>query len=91
MSSADTGNTFDYGASADLFSMANRSGRRQPLSYKHFDSAAEAIRYAIEDMPAQALFFTLLEVDESRCDGKDIRRLYSSPSFPLARRVDDPA
>ena len=90
MSSTDTENTFDYGASADLFSMANRSGRRQPL-YKRFDSAAEAIRYAIEDMPAQALFFTLLEVDESRCDSKEIRRLYSSPSFPLARRVDDPA
>jgi hypothetical protein len=87
MSSTDTENAFDYGASADLFSMPNRNSRRQQLSYKHFDSAAEAIRYAVEDMPAQTLFSALLEVDGSRCQGKDIQRLYSSPSFPLARRV----
>ena len=59
-----TAKVFDYSASADLFSMKNRNGRRQPMSYKHFESAAEAIRYAIEEIPTQNLVGTLLEVDE---------------------------
>jgi hypothetical protein len=92
MSSTDTANTeaFDYNASADLFSMTNRNGRRQPLNYKHFESAAEAIRYAIEEIPTQNLVGTLLEADDSRYDGKQIHRLYASPDFPLARKSADP-
>jgi hypothetical protein len=89
MSSIDTETTpaFDYGASADLFSMTSRNGRRQPLNYKHFESAAEAIRYAIEKIPTQNLVGTLLETDESRYDSKAIHRLYTSSSFPLKRRT----
>jgi len=92
MSSIDTETTqsFDYTASADLFSMTNRNGRRQPMNYKHFESAAEAIRYAIEEIPTQNLVGTLLETDESRHDSKAIHRLYTSPSFPLTRRTADP-
>ena len=85
-----TAKVFDYSASADLFSMKNRNGRRQPMSYRHFESAAEAIRYAIEEIPAQNLVGTLLEVDDSRCDSKEILRLYASPSFPLARKTLEP-
>jgi hypothetical protein len=93
MSSIDTEATqaFDYSASADLFSMMNRNGRRRPMGYKHFASAAEAIRYAIEEIPTQNLVGTLLETDESRYDSKAIHRLYTSPSFPLERRTADPA
>jgi hypothetical protein len=92
MSSIDTATAkaFDYGASADLFSMKNRNGRRQPMSYRHFESAAEAIRYAIEEIPTQNLVGTLLQVDESRCDSKEILRLYASSSFPLARKTAEP-
>jgi YD repeat-containing protein len=92
MSSTDTANTqaFDYNASADLFSMTNRNGRRQPLGYRHFESAAEAIRYAVEEIPAQNFIGTLLQVDESRCDSREITRLYASPSFPLARKIAEP-
>ncbi len=85
-----TAKAFDYSASADLFSMKNRNGRRQPMSYRHFESAAEAIRYAIEEIPTQNLVGTLLEVDDSRCDSKEILRLYTSPRFPLARRIVEP-
>lgn len=85
-----TAKAFDYSASADLFSMTNRNGRRQPLSYKHFESAAEAIRYAIEEIPIQNRVGTLLEADESRYDSKEIHRLYASPSFPLARKPAEP-
>jgi hypothetical protein len=85
-----TAKAFDYSASADLFSMTNRNGRRQPLGYRHFESAAEAIRYAVEEIPTQNFIGTLLEVDESRCDSKEIRRLYASPGFPLVRKIADP-
>jgi hypothetical protein len=93
MSSIDTETpqAFDYSASADLFSMTSRNGRRRPLNYKHFASAAEAIRYAIEEIPTENLVGTLLETDESRHDSNAIHRLYTSPSFPLARRIADPA
>ena len=93
MSSIDTETTqaFDYNASADLFSMRSRNGRRQPMNYKHFESAAEAIRYAIEEIPADNLVGTLLETDESRHDSKAIHRLYASASFPLTRKIADAA
>ena len=93
MSSIDTETTqsFDYTASADLFSMTNRNGRRQPMNYKHFESAAEAIRYAIEEIPTQNLVGTLLETDEARHDSKAIYRLYASSNFPLERRTAEPA
>jgi hypothetical protein len=89
MSSTETAaiKAFDYAASADLFSMANRNGRRQPLGYKHFESAAEAIRYAVEEIPAQNFVGTLLEADEARYDSKEIHRLYVSPLFPLTRKT----
>jgi hypothetical protein len=90
MSSTETTTAFDYSASADLFSMRNRNGRRLPMSYRHFESAAEAIRYAIEEIPAQSLIGTLLEADETRYDSRAISRLYASPSFPLARKAADP-
>jgi hypothetical protein len=85
-----TAKAFDYSASADLFSMTNRNGKRQPLSYKYFESAAEAIRYAIEEIPAQNLAGTILEADDTRYAGKEILRLYANPSFPLARRTAEP-
>jgi hypothetical protein len=84
---SETTEAFNYSASADLFSMKSRNGRRQPLSYRHFASAAEAIRYAIEDIPAQFLIGTLLETDDSRYDSRQIHRLYESSRFPLARRT----
>ena len=44
---------FDYEAPAELF-MAKRKGstRQQRLGYRRFATAAEAIRFAVEDFPA---------------------------------------
>jgi|HubBroStandDraft_6_1064221.scaffolds.fasta_scaffold1262636_2 hypothetical protein len=74
---------FDYDAGAELF-IAHR--RRSP-EYRRFDRAADAIRFAIEDLPPQSLLAAHLEVDEERFDGRKIRRLYDDAEFPLARRV----
>ena len=39
--------TFDYAASAELFMPKRKPGARQPLSYRRFATAAEAIRFAV--------------------------------------------
>jgi hypothetical protein len=92
MSSTDTSTTdvFDYGTSAELFSSRGSRGRYQPLNYKRFTSAAEAIRFAIEDLSPQCLVGTYLEVDDSRYESAGIRRLYASADYPLPRRAVDP-
>jgi hypothetical protein len=77
---------FDYNAAAELFAMRKRMARRQPLGYKRFPRASQAIRYAVEDLPPELLTGVYLEVDEQRYNGDGIRRLYESADYPLARR-----
>jgi hypothetical protein len=77
---------FDYDASAELFGMRKRAPRRQPLGYKRFTHAAQAIRFAMEEIPADLLAGAYLEVDEQRFNSDGIRRLYESAKYPLARR-----
>jgi len=78
---------FDYGTEAELFSTKGKNSRRQPLGYKRFARAADAIRFAIEELPPQLLSGTYLEVDEVRYEGKEIRHLYESIDYPLVRRA----
>ena len=78
---------FDYDTEAELFSAGSRKSRRQPLGYRRFARAADAIRFAIEEMPQSLLTGSYLEVDEVRFDSSEIRHLYDSAKYPLARRV----
>lgn len=77
---------FDYNAAAELFPTRRRLPRREPFRYKRFAQAAQAIRFAIEDLPPECLVGAFLEVDEERYGSEDIRRLYESADYPLARR-----
>jgi hypothetical protein len=75
---------FEFGAPAELF--PSRAGRGR-VAYKRFDIAAEAIRFAIEDMPGSALLGACLESEETRFGGQEIRALYDSAAYPLKRRA----
>jgi hypothetical protein len=78
---------FDYDAEAELFPRRRRQAPREPFGYKRFEHAAQAIRFAIEDLSAERLNGAFLEVDEQRYGRDDIRRLYESIEYPLVRRA----
>jgi len=78
---------FDFSLEAELYAAKARKSRRQPLGYKRFARAADAICFAIEQLPPHLLVGTYLEVAEQRYRAQDIRRLYESAEYPLARRV----
>lgn len=78
---------FDFNAAADLFPAKSRKFRRQFVSYRRYIRAAEAIRFAIEELPADSLLGTYLEVGEARFDSRAIRELYDSIDYPLVRRA----
>jgi hypothetical protein len=76
---------FDYCAAAELFPARRRSSGRRSFGYKRFAQASQAIRFAIEDLPAECLIGAFLEVDEQRYGCNDIRGLYESAGYPLTR------
>lgn len=78
-------NAFDYSAEAELFPSRFRISRTQPVGYKRFARAADAIRFAIEELHPESLAGASLEVGEDRFDAQGIRRLYEHTAYPLDR------
>jgi hypothetical protein len=76
---------FDFNAPAELFSSASQGAARGHMYYRRFATGAEAIRFAIEELPAALLRGSILQVDEDRFDARQIRELYDCPAYPLAR------
>ena len=76
---------FRYDKSAELFPAAIRRKKRAGFAYRRFDTASEAVRFAMEELPADLLNGAYLQVDEARFDHSGIRTLYESPDFPLER------
>jgi hypothetical protein len=86
-------NGFDYNCEAELFTNAVTKSRRRSFGYRRFERAADAVRFAIEELSAQSLAGSTLEVDEQRFGAAGIRHLYESADYPLARsdlRASDP-
>jgi hypothetical protein len=91
--------SFNYDNVAELFPANNvaallpagvRRVGRQPSGYGRFARAAYAIRFAIEELPADILLGTCLRVDGQIFDGGEIRQLYESESYPFIRRTPAP-
>ena len=78
--------SFDYTAAAELFPTPSRKGNR-PMGYRRFAKAADAIRFAIEELSPDLLIGAHLEVNEERFNCDEIRRLYEHTEYPLVRRA----
>lgn len=79
--------TFDYRSPAELFIAKRKGGPRQRLGYRRFATAAEAIRFAVEDFPAVRTLGAWMQVGDERFDSDDIHRLYEGNEYPLRRRT----
>ena len=77
---------FNFNTAAELFPAAIRKKKRAGFAYRRFGTAAEAVRYAMEELPADSLNGDYLQVEEARFDQNGIRSLYESEAFPLPRR-----
>ena len=75
---------FDYNAPAELFPSRGKRGKNQ-VRYRRFDTAAAALRFAIEEMPPPVLLGAFLEVEEKRFGAEEMRFLYRSAAYPLRR------
>ena len=77
---------FDFFVEAELFPPKSRKPAGRKFRYQRFDSAAEAIRYAVEELPAEIFSGAIIEAADERLGPKDIRALYDSETYPYARR-----
>jgi hypothetical protein len=77
-------NGFDFNAPAELFPGRRKKGGSH-VTYKRFDTAAEALRFVVEEMSATIALGAYLEVAEVRFGLQEMRYLYDSEAYPLKR------
>jgi hypothetical protein len=76
------GIAFDYSSPAELF-LARRRGRR--TDYRRFATAAEGIRYAVEELRTRRALMAWMQVGEDRFNKEEINRL----NYPLRAPLSD--
>lgn len=77
---------FAFTEPAEMFVGGGRFGKRVPIVYRRFATAAEAVRFAIELQSVEQLATTVVEVDDSRFVADEILSLYQSAEYPFPRR-----
>jgi hypothetical protein len=78
---------FDYHAPAELYPGRNRKSAKR-VSYRRFETAADAIRFAVEELPELLLLGACIEIGEQRLNHKDIQALYESEQYPLEKPLN---
>ena len=68
---------------AELFLSKPMKGSR--TKYRRFETAAEALRYAVEDLRMPKAFGAWLEVGDERFNSSEIQRLYEAEDYPLRK------
>ena len=73
----------DYTAPAELFLATRTKNGRE--NYRRFTTAAEAIRYAVEDLRTPRAFGACLQVGDEGFNSSEIQRLYEAEDYPLRK------
>ena len=76
---------FEYDAPADLYWSDRQGPRKRPVMYRGFARSAEAICFAIEQLPPSAQPWAIIEMGEDRIKFSQIRELYDCGRYPLIR------
>ena len=76
------GIAFDYSSPAELY-LSRR--RRRHTDYRRFATAAEAIRYAFEELRTRRSLSAWMQVGEDRFNKEEINRLYDEMIILCAR------
>ena len=76
------GIAFDYSLPAELY-LSRRRGRH--TDYRRFATAAEAIRYAVEELRTRRSISAWMQVEEDRFNKEEINRLYDEMIILCAR------
>src|SRR5258708_23306069 len=77
---------FDYRAPAELFPSRNRKAK-QLVKYRRFDTAADAIQFSMEELPAPALLGAVIPIHGGGVGHPDIFQPYQRPDSPLQRQA----
>jgi hypothetical protein len=75
---------FNYTDAAGFYPSWSRQ-RASGHRFRRFETAAEALRFAIEELPAALLRGSVMEVDEARFDSAQMQTLYEADEYPLTR------
>lgn len=80
----------DYNAAAELFPARRRVPKMQPLSYKLFARASQAIRFAVGDIARSLSFVPALKWTSAGTAATRSAVLYEGGDYPLSRRCKRP-
>ena len=72
---------FDYSTEAELFPARNRKYGRRPVRYRRFARAADAVRFAIEELPPELLLGAFWRSTEKDMAAKKFVACTTTPIF----------
>jgi hypothetical protein len=75
---------FNYNDGTGFYPSRSRQ-RASGHRFRRFETPAEALRFALEELPVALLRSSVMEVDEARFDSAQMQALYEADDYPLMR------